>query len=182
VGGYLIGEFQNPSPKLSAMVMSSAVWGTLIGGSIGYGASSAGIGYGRANDSGAIGGLTGFNVGLLAGIGVSLLSVPSYRQIAGMWEGAGIGAVASLPVFLFYTRDDGPPAKRGLIFSGVAMTLGIAAGAIFASPDDGTSGTVTFGPGLAGLASITAITPFMTPGYGNAPGKGAGIAVTGVLY
>jgi hypothetical protein len=86
-------------------------------------------------------------------------------------------------VFLFYTRDDGPPAKRGLIFSGVAMTLGIAAGAIFASPDDGPSGTATDGPGKACVASITGITPFVTPGYGSGgAGKGAGLAVTGVLY
>jgi hypothetical protein len=177
VGGYLIGDLQNPSPKLSAMVASSALWGTLIGGSIGYGASAAGIGYGHANDSGAVGGLTGFNVGLLAGIGISLLAVPSYKQIAGMWEGAGIGAAASLPVFLFYTRDDGPPAKRGLIFSGVAMTLGIAAGAIFASPDDGPSGSATDTPAAAGVAAITGITPFTTPGD-----KGAGLAVTGILY
>jgi hypothetical protein len=50
-----------------------------------------------------------------------------------MWAGAGIGVAASLPVFLFYAGDDGPPAKRGFLFMGTATTLGIAAGAIFAS-------------------------------------------------
>jgi hypothetical protein len=48
-----------------------------------------------------------------------------------MWAGAGIGAAASLPIFLFYMGEDTPPAKRGFIFMGATTTIGLAAGALF---------------------------------------------------
>jgi len=98
----------------------------------GYGASGAGLGYGLANDSAALGGLIGFNVGLAAAAGLSTVYIPSYRALSYMWIGAGIGAAASLPVYLLYVGEDRPPAKRGLVFSGTTTTLGIVAGALLA--------------------------------------------------
>lgn len=178
VGGYLVGEYAEPSPKLSGFVLSGAVWGTLVGASFGYGVSPAGVGYGQSNDYGAVGGLVGFNVGMLATAGLSMVFVPSWNQIQGMWEGAGIGALASLPVFLFYAGDSGPPAKRGLVFSGTAMLLGIGAGAVFSSggaDNDASRSAPDDGDSAEGFATITSIMPFQVPG-------GAGVSVGGILY
>jgi hypothetical protein len=177
VGGYVVGDAVEPSPNVSAFVTSGAVWGTLVGGAIGYGASPAGVGYGEANDSGAIGGLVGFNVGLAATAGLSLAFTPSSAQLVGMWEGAGIGAVASLPVYLFYAGDTGPPAKRGLIFSGTAVALGIGVGGLLASGSDDAParGARSFDHAAPGFASITSVAPFTVPG-------GGGISAAGILY
>jgi hypothetical protein len=68
---------------------------------------------------------------LSAAAGLSTVYIPTYKALGAMWLGAGIGFAASLPVYLLYAGDGGPPAKRGLIFSGVVTTLGIGAGALF---------------------------------------------------
>ncbi|MGE0325100.1 MAG: hypothetical protein AB7K71_10955 [Polyangiaceae bacterium] len=137
VGGYALAYYEEPSPKTAMFVSSGTVWGTAIGAMFGYGASNADQDYGQANDKAALGGLIGFNLGLAATAGLSAVYIPSWESLSWMWAGAGIGAAASLPVFLFYAGDGGPPAKRGLIFTGVATTLGLAAGAIFSSdPSD----------------------------------------------
>jgi hypothetical protein len=178
VGGYVLGETQEPSPKLSAVVSSGALWGTLIGASIGYGASPAGVGYGQSNDHAAVGGLIGLNVGLAAMAGLSMAIVPSWNQIEGMWEGAGIGAVASLPVFLFYAGKSTPPAKRGLLFTGTAMLLGIVAGAVFSSSEGDAPPPRTARSARdskPALASLTSIVPFPTKG-------GAGLSLSGILH
>jgi len=179
VGGYLVGEFAEPSPKLSGFVLSGATWGTLVGASFGYGVSPAGVGYGESNDSGAIGGLVGFNAGMLATAALSLAFVPTWRQITGMWTGAGIGAAASVPVFLFYAGESTPPAKRGLVFSGTAMLLGIGAGAVFSSGGSDDDDSSFLNPGGSGprsrIATITSIAPFSVPG-------GGGLSVGGILY
>ncbi len=178
VGGYFVGEFAEPSPKLSALVSSGALWGTMIGSSIAYGTSGKGIGYGNANDSAAVGGLVGMNVGLAATAGLSFAMVPSWHQIQGMWLGAGIGGAASLPVFLFYAGSSTPPAKRGLVFTGTAMTLGIVAGAIFSPSDDHDSeakNAPDSHPERPTFARITSVVPMPMNG-------GAGLSVAGVLY
>lgn len=168
VGGYAFGTYEEPSPKLSAFVTSGAVWGTAIGSSIAYGASEGGIGYGRANDSAAIGGLVGLNVGLAATAGLSALFVPTWYQIGWMWGGAAIGAAVSLPVFLLYAGADSP-AKRGFIFTGTAIALGIAAAGIFTSGDVDLSAKSD-----DGWPTIVQITPMRLPG-------GAGLALSGLL-
>jgi hypothetical protein len=91
---------------------------------------------------------------------------------------AGIAGLLSLPVFLFYAGESTPPAKRGLVFSGTAMLLGIGAGAVFASggsdrdssgvdPDDAAS--------RSRIATITSVARFTVPG-------GAALSVGGILY
>ena len=87
-----------------------------------------------------------------------------------MWLGAGIGFAASLPVFLFYTKDGGPPAKRGLIFSGVATTLGIGAGALltFDSEDSASSESEPH------FAKLYGFSPFAVE-------RGAGLLLSGEL-
>ena len=131
VGGFLLGYYQEPSPKSSAFVASGVLWGTVAGSMFGYGASESGVGYERANDSASLGGLIGFNVGLVATGALSMVYYPTYGELGWMWAGGGIGAAASLPVFLFYAKEDGPPAKRGFLFMGTATLLGIGAGALF---------------------------------------------------
>jgi hypothetical protein len=130
-GGIAIGVLQQPSPRSSVLVSSSVVWGSAIGAMYGYGGSAAGIGYGRANDSAALGGLVGYNVALAGAAALSLVYIPTSTTLKWMWAGAGIGFVASLPVYLLYLGADSAPAKRGLIFSATATTLGLAAGALF---------------------------------------------------
>jgi hypothetical protein len=97
--------------------------------------------------------------------------VPSLDQLSWMWLGGGIGALASLPVYLFYVGEGGPPAKRGLLFTATATGLGIVAGGVF-------------GPSLGGLglgrrasewASVDAVTPLAVPG-------GMGLQVSGTLF
>jgi hypothetical protein len=140
-GGFALGYLQDPSPKSSLLATSGVVWGAAVGSMFGYGASSAGEGYSRANDSAALGGLIGFNIGLAAAAGLSTVYIPTYRALSYMWGGAAIGAAVSLPVYLAYAGKGGPPAKRGLVFSGVSTTLGIAAGALIAgtAPDSADS-------------------------------------------
>jgi hypothetical protein len=140
-GGFALGYLQDPSPKSSLLTTSGVVWGSAVGAMFGYGASGKGLGYGKANDSAALGGLIGFNVGLAAAAGLSTVYIPSYRAVEYMWIGAGVGAAVSLPVYLAYAGKGGPPAKRGLIFSGTATTLGIVAGALLAGTGSDSADT-----------------------------------------
>jgi hypothetical protein len=93
-------------------------------------------------------------------------------QLSWMWIGAGVGAVVSLPVDLFYIGDDAPDAKRGLLFTATAMTLGTVAGGVFGP---------TYGPRLGSgsdapsFASITGVAPLITR-------EGVGIQISGSLY
>ncbi|HEX2870849.1 MAG TPA: hypothetical protein VHP33_06325 [Polyangiaceae bacterium] len=170
VGGVALGYLQGPSPKSSLLMSSSVLWGTAVGSMFGYGATSANQGYGLSNDGASLGGLIGFNVGLAAAAGLSTVYIPTYKSLGAMWLGAGIGFAASLPVYLFYLRDDGPPAKRGLIFSGVTTTLGIGAGALFTINSEDSASTDS----APRFARIYGFSPF-------AVDKGAGVAVTGEL-
>jgi hypothetical protein len=125
VGGMAAGALLEPPPQSSASVMSGLVWGTAIGSMFGYGASGT-----KAHRAAALGGLIGYNAGFLAMAGLSTVVVPSWYELGWMWAGSGIGAAASLPVFLFYTGTHAPSAKRGFIFMGTAATVGLAAGAL----------------------------------------------------
>lgn len=183
-GGAVLGYLQEPSPRLSLFATSGVAWGAAIGAMFGYGASAEDVGYGRANDSAALGGLIGYNAGLVATAALSTLYVPSYTSLGWMWAGGAAGFALSLPVFLVYAGEGGPPAKRALIFSGTATTLGIAAGALFTlrTSDFGSSS----GPRMAGesppgpLATppavrVTSVGPLSLPG-------GLGFAVNGELF
>jgi hypothetical protein len=169
-GGVALGYLQGPSPKSSLLLSSSVLWGSAIGSMFGYGATAANQGYGLSNDGAARGGLIGFNVGLLAAAGLSTVYIPSYKSLGAMWLGAGIGFAASLPVYLLYAGDGGPPAKRGLIFSGVATTLGIGAGALFTI----NSEVSAIADAPPRFARIHGFSPFTVE-------KGAGVAVVGEL-
>jgi hypothetical protein len=171
IAGYTVGVLQEPSPNISAFATSGVVWGSLIGSAVGLGASDAGIGFGRANDWMGRGGLIGFNVGLVATMGLSTAFVPTLDQLSWMWLGGGIGALASLPVYLFYIGEGGPPAKRGLLFTATATTLGIVAGGVF-GPEFG--GGIGLGEGSR-WARIDHVSPLPVRG-------GVGLQVGGTFF
>ena len=108
------------------------------------------------------------------------------RQAAGEWGYASSirGAVAK-PIYIggllhrpgsailrppSHLRDGGPPAKRGLIFSGVATTLGVGAGALFTFGSEDSASTDT----KPAFARIYGFSPFSVE-------RGAGVAVSGEL-
>lgn len=169
--GYVVGYFQEPSPELSGFVTSGVFWGTAVGMSMGYGASKESASF---DESASVGGLIGFNVGLAATAGLSTVFVPSWRQVAWMWAGGGIGAAASLPVFFFYIGDHRPPARRGLVFTGTATLLGTAAGGIFSSMGSSEHAGSDPADRPSRFASVTYVTPMSVPG-------GAGLSIGGVL-
>jgi len=154
VAGIVMGELQQPSPNISAFATSGVVWGSAIGSAIGLGVSPAGVGFARSNDWMARGGLIGFNAGLAVTMALSTAFVPSLDQLSWMWLGGGVGGLVSLPVYLFYLGA-GPPAKRGLVFTATATTLGIVVGGVF--------GPVLGGLGLSGDGPHFATLDYLTP-------------------
>jgi hypothetical protein len=176
VGGYALGYYQEPPPESSLLVGSGAVWGMAIGSMFGYGASPGDAEWSRANDSTALAGLIGYNVGMGAAAGLSALIVPSTQMIGYMWIGAGLGTAISLPVFLFYAGDDTPPARRGFIFMGTTTLIGVAAGGIFGSGSVGGSAGGAPGPiDDRGIASVTYLAPMQM-------GDGWGLTLGGELF
>ncbi len=171
VGGYVVGVLQEPSPNISVFATSGVVWGTLIGSALGLGASEAGVRFSTANDWMARGGLIGFNAGLVLTMGLSTVFVPTLDQLSWMWIGGGVGAAVSLPVYLFYIGEGGPPAKRGLLFSATATTLGIVAGGVF--------GPLFGGVGSAGPSSGFARVDYWAPLFLRG---GLGLQVGGSLF
>ena len=176
LGGYLTAVTMEPSPKTSLLLGSTAVWGTVVGSMFGYGGSKAGSEFGDANDSAALGGLVGYNVGLVGAAALSTMWVPTYPSLTWMWIGFGAGAGVSLPVFLFYAGGD-HDARRGLIFMGTAATLGLVAGAVFTvdSKELGQSS----GPGH--LADRPAWVQITAGGLMPVPG-GIGFQLSGLLF
>lgn len=181
IGGYALGYYVDPDPQSSVAVSSGAAWGAFLGGAFGYGASKAGVGYGLANDDAGLGGLVGYNVGMAAMAGLTMLYEPSWSQLGWMWAGGGIGAAVSLPVYLFYAGSSSP-AKRGLLFTGTAVTLGIIAGGVFSAGSGSSSGVGSAqpdrergAPGPHRLAVLTSVAPFTVPG-------GGGLELGGVLF
>jgi hypothetical protein len=170
VGGCVVGALLEPPPQSSASALSGVVWGTAIGSMFGYGASGS-----RAHRAAALGGLIGYNAGLVTMAGLSTVVVTSWYELGWMWAGAGIGAAASLPVFLFYTGKDAPPAKRGFIFMGTAATVGLAAGALLS----GTFEHVGSRP-FASVATADPSAPWLTLDFAaptvSASGLGAVVA------
>jgi hypothetical protein len=171
IAGYAVGVLQEPSPNISAFATSGVVWGSLIGAAVGLGSSDEGAGFERSNDWMARGGLIGFNAGLLLTMGLSTAFVPTQRQLSWMWLGGAVGAVVSLPVYLFYLADGAPPAKRGLLFTATASGLGILAGGVF-GPEFGGLGLGRRG---SEFASIEYVAPYGLPG-------GMGVQVAGTLF
>jgi hypothetical protein len=174
--GTVAAFIMEPSPKTSLLLGSGVGWGMLIGSAFGYGSSKASSPFGEANDSAALGGLIGYNAGLVGAAAISMAWVPSYTSLAWMWIGFGGGVAVSLPVYLFYMGGDHDP-RRGLIFQGTAATLGLLAGAVFTmdSRDVAASSSKS---GLAGRPPLLQVTG---GGLMPVPG-GMGLTVSGLLF
>ena len=152
LGGFAYGYFLRPSPKNNVLIGSAAIWGTVIGSEFGWGGSKLNETYtidqknlqgqvftrkttwSETNDDAALGGLIGFNALVVGAAGLSLAWKPSWQQLEWMWGGFAIGEAASLLVYPFYAAGDSDP-RRGLIFQGVAGTIGMVAGAFIGRPD-----------------------------------------------
>jgi hypothetical protein len=166
-----------PSPKTSILLASGVGWGTIVGSAFGYGTTRAHSDFGEANDGAALGGLIGYNAGLVGTAALSTVWVPSYKSLEWMWLGFGAGAAISLPVYLFYMGGDHDP-RRGLIFQGTAATLGLVAGAIF-TMDSRDSAKIAPSGALA-----SARPPFFqVTGGGLMPvPQGMGFTLSGLLF
>lgn len=174
--GYAAAVTMEPSPKTSLLLGSSVLWGTAIGGMIGYGSSQPDRSWGESNDSGAIGGLVGYNLGLAGAAAISSVWVPTYKSLAYMWAGFGVGTGASSIVYLFYAGSDHSP-RRGLIFQGTAATVGLAAGAALTWNDssDIAEAEAPFQTAKPLGVQITGGGPMPVPG-------GMGLQVSGLLF
>jgi hypothetical protein len=168
--GITVGVMQEPSPNISSFAISGVIWGYLVGSAFGLGASQVGVGFSQANDSMALGGLIGFNAGLVVTMGLSTEFVPTLGQLSGMWAGAGIGALVSLPVYLFYLGPGAHP-QRGLVFSATATTLGIVVGGLVGSRHDAQASADE----ASGWASVDYLLPMPVPG-------GMGLQLGGSLF
>ncbi len=130
--GYAYYRFKKPIPETNLFLASGVGMGTVVGSLIGGGLSSGNWGN-TTNDSLALGGLIGLNVGLAGAVGLSFAWKPTWNQMEWMWAGLGVGSVAALPVYLFYIGSDRDP-RRGLVVQGITGTLGIVAGAFYGAP------------------------------------------------
>jgi hypothetical protein len=92
----------------------------------------------QANDTVAIAGLIGFNVGLGAAIAGSIFWTPSWTQLGWMWGGFAIGAAAGAIVYPFYAAAPEADPRRGLVVQAITGTVGLTLGAIFAKPSRST--------------------------------------------
>jgi len=123
-----------PAPETNILIASSTFWGASIGSFFGGGASAAWASWGDTNDSLSLGGLIGFNTAVGGAVAASILWTPSFNQLGWMWGGYTIGTVASLPVYIFYAGSEDHDPRRGLIFQGVAGTIGLGLGAFLGTP------------------------------------------------
>jgi hypothetical protein len=173
--GFVASMTMEPSPKTSILLGSSVAWGTVIGSMFGYGGSNGD--FGDANDVTSLGGLIGYNAGLVGAGALSMVWVPTYKSIAWMWTGFGAGIAVSLPIYLFYAGGN-HEARRGLIFQGTAGTLGLLAGAVFSL--DSQDFSMSDGSGLFGSKPNA---PIQVTGGGLMPVPGGmGFQVSGLLF
>ncbi len=170
VGLYYLAR---PAPETNILISSSTFWGASIGTLFGGGASNGD--WGQANDGVSLGGVIGFNVAVAGAVGSSFFWTPSWNQVGWMWGGWAIGTVASLPVYIFYAGSDEHDPRRGLIFQGVAGTIGLGLGAVLANPRRKT--------GYAAADDEVDDTPVRLLGGGLMPVKdGMGLQASGTLW
>lgn len=174
--GYAAAVTLEPSPRTSLLLGSGVLWGTAIGSMFGYGATNPDKGWGESNDGAALGGLIGYNVGLVGAAALSTVWVPTYKSLVWMWGGFGIGTAGSSVVYLFYAGSDHSP-RRGLIFQGTAATAGLIAGAAltFNDRDDIAESDAPWRNAKPNSVYILGGGPMPVPG-------GMGLQLSGVLF
>ncbi len=74
----------------------------------------------------------------MAAAGVSTFWTPSWNQLAWMWGGFAIGESVAAIVYPIYLATAADP-RHGLIFQGIAGTVGAVAGAFIGHGDHGAA-------------------------------------------
>jgi hypothetical protein len=154
IGGYAFGEAVRPDPKKIALVASGAGWGAMMGAFFGGGAAdsdTSSIGQGML-----VGNLVGINVGLATtGILAAVGYDPSWNALKYMWMGAGIGLVATSPIYLIYVAGQSKDnagnslANHGMVANGLGMIAGVVIAGILTrdlkdpEPPPDANGTTT---------------------------------------
>jgi hypothetical protein len=125
VGGWAFGEWLRPDPRSMGFIAGGAGWGTLSGIGIGFAATKSDF-----SDGAAVGGLIGYNVGLVAAGAISIAHTPSWESQKYMWLGYGGGALLGCLVFPLYLFSDSD-AKHGFIGPALGGLAGVGlAGAL----------------------------------------------------
>jgi hypothetical protein len=139
VGGVAYGLLLRPSPKKTMLITSGTAWGAIIGYQLGGGATNTPWNPLPGGDSAqagtSTGGLVGFNLGLVGAAAAAGFWTPSWNQLAWMWGGFGIGETVSALVYPIYAGTGGDP-RHGLVFQGVAGSIGAIAGAFIGHRDN----------------------------------------------
>jgi hypothetical protein len=154
VAGYFYGEWFKPDPRSLSFIVSSAGWGAMSGLFIGAGAESptwcnggcvnagdplAPPGPSPAvyfGDGASIGGLIGYNAGIVASGVLTLANyIPSWRTQQAMWLGYFLGTAAGSLVYFGYIGQS--DAHHGMIANGVGGLAGVGlAAALTANQTD----------------------------------------------
>jgi hypothetical protein len=120
------------------LITSATAWGAIIGYQFGIGGTSEtwNLPYPQtgARAGASTGGLVGFNIGLVGAAAAAGFWTPSWNQLGWMWAGFGIGEAVSALVYPIYAATSADP-RHGLIFQGVAGSVGAVAGAFIGRPD-----------------------------------------------
>jgi hypothetical protein len=125
VGGWAFGEWLRPDPRSMGFIGGGAAWGTLSGFFIGIAASGK-----DWKDGASVGGLIGFNVGMVGAGAITVGYTPSWATQKNMWIGELAGSLIGCLVFPFYLFSNAD-AKHGFIGPGLGGLAGVAvAGAL----------------------------------------------------
>jgi hypothetical protein len=130
--GIAYGLLLRPTPKKTMLITSGTAWGAIVGYELGGGATTENFKTAKAGLS--TGGLVGYNIGLAAAATTTAFWTPSWNQLAWMWGGFAVGEAAGALVYPIYAATGGDP-RHGLIFQGIAGSVGAVAGAFLGHSD-----------------------------------------------
>ncbi len=147
IGGYAFGEWLRPDPRSLAFIASGAGWGAISGSFIGAAAGS-----GDWKNGSSIGGLVGYNAGIVGAGALSIYGyVPSWRTQQAMWLGYLLGTAAASVVYLFYIGSNDDP-RHGLVANALGGLAGIGVAAALTAnmkdPDQASSWLPPFQVGI----------------------------------
>lgn len=117
IGGWAFGEYYRPDPRAITFIASGTAWGAISASFLGIAASGK-----DWKDGASVGGLVGYNVGLLAAGAISIVHTPSWESQKYMWAGYAGGTLVGSVVFLAYLfgNSDAKGGFFGPAFGGLA--------------------------------------------------------------
>jgi hypothetical protein len=174
VGGWAFGEALRPDPRSMGFIGSGAGWGTLSGIGLGFAATPSDF-----SDGAAVGGLIGYNVGMVGAGAISVAHTPSWSSQKWMWVGYGAGALVGCLVFPLYLLSDAD-VKHGFIGPAIGGLAGVGlAGALtwdLKDPED-KRGQIYKPPFDVAVLPAPKLDPALGAAQGTAP---QGVMLTGV--